>query len=169
MGKIERINALTQLEIINLYKISPSFFDDSVLKELKLINPNAYGFVMNKKSELENADSIKTESKDVNFNLMVARKYITKCNNATNKGIDFTLTLPDVARIMKTKKCYYSGIDLSKDTITIDRIDNSKGYIKGNVVACHDEVNAFKGTIENPATFINKDMALKVLKKWHSS
>lgn len=45
-------------------------------------------------------------------------------------------------------KCYYSGISFSKDyRPSVDRIDSSKGYIKGNIVICEDKINVMKSNL----------------------
>lgn len=47
-------------------------------------------------------------------------------------------------------KCFYSGIDMSFDPsdklrlVSVDRIDNSKGYILNNIVLCTYAFNSFK-------------------------
>ena len=48
-------------------------------------------------------------------------------------------------------KCYYTGVDLKMgDKLTnptLDRIDSSKGYIKGNVVVCTEIANIMKNDL----------------------
>ena len=78
----------------------------------------------------------------------VARKYLVKEANAKTRGLEFDISFTTYARIVRSEKCQLSGLPLCKDTVTIDRIDNSRGYITGNVVACHLNVNTLKGTIE---------------------
>lgn len=106
----------------------------------------------------------------------IARKYLNKINNARDKGIQFGLLFHEFKRVVTAKKCRYTGILLTiqtgavpRDTdVTIDRIDNSIGYVTGNVVACCHAYNSFKGTIENPnnpITFKNLAQALKVQDK----
>ena len=54
-------------------------------------------------------------------------------------------------------KCIYTGLDISlpthwKDrffTASVDRIDSSKGYLKGNVQWVHRHINFMKGSLEN--------------------
>ena len=38
---------------------------------------------------------------------------------------------------------------MSDTTASLDRIDNSKGYLKGNVQWVHKDVNMAKGTMKN--------------------
>lgn len=79
----------------------------------------------------------------------VAKKFISKAENAKKRGIKFDLTLQDVKRILKTKKCYYTHVELVDSFghphhLTFDRIDSSKGYTKENTVACSDKANQLK-------------------------
>lgn len=94
----------------------------------------------------------------MSFDLSVARKYISKQANAEARGVEFTLTLQSMANLMKAKKCFYTGITLTEPRPnaqlrgtdrTIDRIDGSKGYVKGNVVACCYAANNLKAMCEN--------------------
>jgi len=158
---------MNQLQIINMYKQSPAFFNEERMVIVKSVSFNAYNYIMNKKSEAEYKNiAMGDVSPMVQFNLDVARKYICKCANTLDKGVEFNLTMASIANIMKSKKCFYSGLPLNSETMTIDRVDNKKGYIKGNVVACHKEVNRFKAHIENPLVIIDAEMAIKILKKW---
>lgn len=52
-------------------------------------------------------------------------------------------------------KCYYTGVKLVKNkgrpkynSISFDRVDPNKGYIKTNIVACCYAANSFKGSLE---------------------
>lgn len=70
--------------------------------------------------------------------------------NAKHRGIEFTVTEPELE--MTPKICYYTGVDLtikSKEvnTISLDRLDNSKGYIPGNVVFCCEHINVMKSNL----------------------
>lgn len=88
---------------------------------------------------------------------IVARYYANKITSCKNRKISFELTFAEVKSLMKRKRCAYTGILMTKSKgseqiatdFTIDRIDNSKGYVKGNVVACCYAANSFKGTVEN--------------------
>lgn len=46
-------------------------------------------------------------------------------------------------------KCYLTKLELSfqDSTASLDRVDNSFGYVEGNVAWCHKEVNRMKGTL----------------------
>lgn len=94
----------------------------------------------------------------VEFDIIIANKYVDKIKHAKKSGIEFKLTFAQFKRIMQRKRCAYSGIefaDISKpennwQKITIDRIDNKKGYIPGNVIAVCNGVNNIKSQWENP-------------------
>jgi hypothetical protein len=78
--------------------------------------------------------------------------------NAQKRGLDFTLTLDEFAEMIDTP-CYYCGT-LHSNTFKVianeivqvlynglDRIDNSKGYVTGNVVPCCTTCNTSKHTM----------------------
>lgn len=52
---------------------------------------------------------------------------------ARRRGYEFNLTLEDL-KLFWHKPCYYCGTKI--DFIGMDRIDNTKGYILGNIVSC---------------------------------
>jgi len=104
----------------------------------------------------------------------IARRYITKVDYARAKGIKFSLNFYEYKRLVTAKKCRYTGIDLTHTAsntgakiptyVTIDRIENSIGYVTGNVVPCCHAYNSFKAMIENPNNIITFDMVLKAAK-----
>lgn len=104
-----------------------------------------------------------------NLDLYVAKKYVNKVKNCATDGITFELSFAQFKRLITTKHCKYTGILLTyqegvlqvDSDVTIDRIDNSKGYIKGNVVACCHGYNAFKAIIEHPDTFMTFELLHK--------
>lgn len=94
----------------------------------------------------------------VSFDLLVARKYLAKRDNALSRGLEFTLSLQSMANMMRAKQCYYTGIKLTDPRPgqplratdrTIDRVDASKGYVPGNVVACCHAANNLKSQCES--------------------
>lgn len=89
----------------------------------------------------------------------IARLYLNKYKRAVAAGYDFDLSFTSYKNMMRAKHCYYTGIGLTQPRSgnyaprttdrTIDRIDNTIGYVKGNVVACSHAANQFKSTFES--------------------
>ena len=82
----------------------------------------------------------------------IARRYIALKQSAQARGFDFNLSLTSVKNLLSSSKCYYTGNRLNyvKDhpnQLTVDRLDNTKGYVKGNVVACSKWFNVKKGDL----------------------
>lgn len=82
----------------------------------------------------------------------VARKLINSYLSAKDRNLEFNLTFQDIKRLLSTKHCFYTGLELNNDEKsqnqrTFDRVDNSKGYIRGNVVVCTKEFNGLKGCL----------------------
>lgn len=92
----------------------------------------------------------------------IAQKLLAIKSSADSRGIEFNLSLRKVKKLLNTKKCYISGVELNKiqkddNQLTFDRLDNSKGYIDDNVVACSLRMNRLKGelTIEDITMLYN--------------
>jgi hypothetical protein len=79
--------------------------------------------------------------------IKIANKYLNLYKSAKDRGKEFNLTLTSVKNLLNAKKCYYSGLMLTPETLTIDRINNDKGYIIGNVCACHFKINQLKSNL----------------------
>lgn len=91
--------------------------------------------------------------------MAIAQFYVNKITNAESRGIPFDLSFTSFKNMAKANKCYFTGLPLEHNTFTIDRIDNKKGYVKGNVVACHKAFNQIKSLMENP----NNDLDIKTV------
>lgn len=73
------------------------------------------------------------------------QKYRSKKQSCKARGIIFELSLKEYIKLMTKKRCQYTKRAFSSTTIrSINRIDNTKGYIKGNCVACCQHLNAIK-------------------------
>jgi hypothetical protein len=83
------------------------------------------------------------------FERDVAYRFIELFKSARDRKKPFELTLNSVRAVLKAKKCYYTGLPFTKeDPVSFDRVDNSQGYILGNVVACRRSVNLTKANLE---------------------
>lgn len=72
--------------------------------------------------------------------------------NAENRNIKFGVTIEELNSLFveQGKICKLSGMPISFEdgTASLDRIDNSKGYVKFNVQWLHKDVNKIKSTLQ---------------------
>lgn len=123
---------------------------------------------------MENVDSLDLESSEDKIDLAAARKLINLEQSAKSRGLDFNLNFATVKKLMSAKKCFYTGVAFQKNgpfARTIDRIDTSKGYVKGNVVAATVEFNGKKAnlTLEDIRILFHKTKNLQTKKENQSS
>lgn len=79
----------------------------------------------------------------------IAKRFIRKADSSRDRNIPFVLSFTEYKRLLNTRKCYYTGVELvfkegDPNNFTLDRIDSSKGYMPGNVVACCLSINQKK-------------------------
>lgn len=113
------------------------------------------------KPDLEDSKAFESWS----FDKKVAYKYIQLERSARKRGKEFDLSLVDVRNLLRRKVCYYTNVAFEStgpNQRTIDRLDSSKGYVKGNVVACTFLVNQAKNQLLEREDALFKDN-LKVL------
>jgi len=83
--------------------------------------------------------------------VQLAKKYIHKASNARSRKIEFSLSFSEFKRVMSSKRCGYTGQEITHfdgpNKKTLDRIDASKGYVHGNVVVCSKAFNEKKGSL----------------------
>jgi hypothetical protein len=109
---------------------------------------------------------------DSRFDLFVAQKLQSKWDNARSRGIEFDMSFQAMKNILQAKHCHYTGVALTDPAgsylvatdRTIDRVDSSKGYVKGNVVACCHAANKVKSEFE-AAGLLGLKMGAKVFNK----
>lgn len=79
----------------------------------------------------------------------IMAKYHQLKDSAKRRNLDFNLSLTSVENLLKSKKCKYTGslFDGKLCIRTVDRVDSSKGYIIGNVVACDARINQLKDNL----------------------
>ena len=103
--------------------------------------------------------------------MRIASKLQSKQQNARKRGLDFNMTFQSMKNIMEAKKCFYTGVLLTESQEghnptdrTIERVDDSKGYVIGNVVACSYESNQLKAMFEGRSS-IDLKTAIKMFSK----
>lgn len=113
----------------------------------------------------------------VRFDLYVMKKMQNKMADARRRGIEFNMTFQAMKNICRAKRCYYTGLPLTKPRpneplrptdMTIERIDASKPYEKGNVVAVCYAANQLKSHADAgglDAMIIAQKMFTKVVKR----
>lgn len=146
-------NKMTKPDVIlDMVKLSNFFIDTNIAKKANKTTVTGVPHLIlmddcHEDSELTENKVIEPDSFE--FDEWLCKKYLQTKTRANDKGLDFNLSLNDMRLIMRSKKCAYSEIkfDIDIHKLSLDRVDNSKGYIKGNVVACSEYVNHLKSTI----------------------
>jgi hypothetical protein len=75
--------------------------------------------------------------------------YNGKVRRATQRGYEFTITIEEIwdIYIAQDKVCALTGVPIAfNDTASLDRVDNSQGYVCENIQIVHKDVNYMKYT-----------------------
>jgi hypothetical protein len=86
----------------------------------------------------------------MNKDIPVVKKYMQIMSSAFSRNLEFDISFSDFKKIYNKKRCAYTDIPLIHGidgNYSIDRIDSSKGYIKGNLIACDVKFNQKKSNI----------------------
>jgi len=99
-----------------------------------------------------------TEGGDVALRWYFARQKGGYAKRARTQGVPFDLEPDYLVGLFHQQKglCYYSGVEMDWDSygkghatsesMSVDRLDPQKGYVKGNVVLCTYLMNTTKGS-----------------------
>ena len=84
--------------------------------------------------------------------MYICKRMVRIIKSGGSRDIEVNLTFAELKKVLKTKKCFFTGVVLdyeenSPNQLTVDRLDNDKGYVNGNIVACSKEFNEIKGNI----------------------
>lgn len=80
----------------------------------------------------------------------VARKLVNIHSSAQSRGLDFDLSFEYVKKLLEYNTCFYTNVQFTEDgpnARSFDRVDNEKGYVIGNVVACTTDINGKKNNL----------------------
>lgn len=121
-------------------------------KTLTVFNRKGYDidYAIDLRDINEAFETLMTPLSKVPFDTYVSLKMLHKQVQCAKRGIEFSLSFADMKRLLSRKKCYYSGITLTmegKHSLSLDRIDDKKGYEPSNVVACSSYVNGLKNEL----------------------
>lgn len=87
----------------------------------------------------------------VTQNIKFAECYVAKKKDAMRRGIEFTLSFQAFVNMKMQTQCAYTGLPFSEtveeDKMTMERIDNDKGYINGNVVPVMKRYNSLRNQL----------------------
>ena len=80
----------------------------------------------------------------------VAKKLVNIHSSAQSRNLEFNLTFEYVKKLLEYNTCYYTNVIFTEDggsARSFDRVDNDKGYVVGNVVACTIDINGKKNNL----------------------
>lgn len=82
--------------------------------------------------------------------LKLVERIRSKRNNAKQRGIEFDLTisdlypLPEVCPVLGIPLSYENGSGYTDNSMSIDRVDPKRGYVRGNIVLVSQRANRIK-------------------------
>ena len=111
---------------------------------------------MRKKKEIIDTDvtdvvlEVKKELKPQIPDIEVAKKLVNIHSSAQSRNLDFDLTFEYVKKLLEYSTCFYTNVTFTEDgpnARSFDRVDNDRGYVIGNVVACTTDINGKKNNL----------------------
>jgi hypothetical protein len=83
----------------------------------------------------------------------IATRMVRTQKSAQDRGKHFDMSFGKMKELLSATHCFITGVELetgseNKDNyLTLERLDNSKGYTDDNVVACCQRINQKKGEL----------------------
>lgn len=109
-----------------------------------------------KKENLESPTQEPVEIKEVPkpkapiSDVEVAKKLVNIHSSAQSRNLEFNITFEYVKKLLEYTTCFYTNVQFTDDgphARSFDRVDNDKGYVIGNVVACTVDINGKKNNL----------------------
>lgn len=100
----------------------------------------------------EQAEPVKQKKDNKPFisDVEVAKKLVNIHSSAQSRNLEFNLTFEYVKKLLEYTTCFYTNVQFTEDGTnarSFDRVDNDKGYVIGNVVACTVDINGKKNNL----------------------
>jgi len=92
----------------------------------------------------------KKDNKPIISDVEVAKKLVNIHSSAQSRNLEFNLTFECVKKLLEYTTCFYTNVTFTEDgpnARSFDRVDNEKGYVVGNVVACTVDINGKKNKL----------------------
>ena len=102
------------------------------------------------KTEVRKPVEVKKETKPHIPDIEVARKLVNIHSSAQSRNLEFDLSFEYVKKLLEYTTCFYTNVQFTEDgpnARSFDRVDNDKGYVIGNVVACTTDINGKKNNL----------------------
>ncbi|AFU63968.1 Srd anti-sigma factor [Salmonella phage STML-198] len=84
--------------------------------------------------------------------IVIAQRLVHTYKSASSRSKEFNLSLKYLMNIMEQDTCAYSGEkfkkELGPDQMTLERFDNNKGYVEGNVIPVKMKYNKLRANFE---------------------
>lgn len=102
----------------------------------------------------DNDTTVIEELKEESLDLIIAKKLIQLSKSAEERNIEFNVSFKKLKSLWKLKRCQITGLEFQHEPGTmqelnksIDRLDNSKGYVDDNIIVCTQGLNSRKGAL----------------------
>jgi hypothetical protein len=95
-------------------------------------------------------EQFKKDSKTIISDVEVAKKLVNIHSSAQSRSLEFNLTFECVRKLLEYTTCFYTNVTFTEEgpnARSFDRVDNEKGYVVGNVVACTVDINGKKNNL----------------------
>ena len=92
----------------------------------------------------------KKDNKPIISDVEVAKKLVNIHSSAQSRNLEFNLTFECVKKLLEYTTCFYTNVTFTEDgpnARSFDRVDNEKGHVVGNVVACTVDINGKKNNL----------------------
>jgi hypothetical protein len=100
--------------------------------------------------EQPKVDPKKEITRPIISDVEVAKKLVNIHSSAQSRSLEFNLTFECVRKLLEYTTCFYTNVTFTEEgsnARSFDRVDNERGYVVGNVVACTVDINGKKNNL----------------------